>query len=91
LQLVKLDRPWAAALILASSLFPAAAAELILAEVKSNVVPSPVPYAVLMPDGFPDWPVPGTDGTDLPRQHKSERTFSDGHLNGRHGHASDRI
>lgn len=41
-----------AAACLVSSLRPAAATELIEAELKSDLVPKPVPYAVLLPDGF---------------------------------------
>src|SRR5277367_4535947 len=39
---------------LALILSPLRAAELVEAEFKSNLVPHPVPYAVLLPDGYKD-------------------------------------
>jgi S-formylglutathione hydrolase len=49
-----LTRIAASILLTALAVGPASAAELVLAEMKSDLVPNPVPYAVLLPDGYKD-------------------------------------
>jgi S-formylglutathione hydrolase len=49
-----LTRIVASILLTALAVGPAPAAELVLAEMKSDLVPNPVPYAVLLPDGYKD-------------------------------------
>jgi S-formylglutathione hydrolase len=43
-----------AILFTALAIAPVSAADLVLAEMKTDLVPSPVPYAVLLPDGYKD-------------------------------------
>ncbi len=49
---MRLTRIVAAILFATLAIGPVSAAELVLAEVKTDLVPNPVPYAVLLPDGY---------------------------------------